>query len=78
MPILNGIEATRKINGLIKLGKMKFIPIVAVTAYNDEKQFCLEAGMSDFRKYKGLLLVGKPVAVSELRRVMNCLLNFVN
>lgn len=33
---------------MVREKKMPFIPIVALTAYLDEKERCLKAGMSDF------------------------------
>lgn len=48
MPIVDGIEATRKIRELGEKGAN--VPIIAVTAFVNEenKQNCLSAGMNDF------------------------------
>jgi len=47
MPVLDGIEATRRIRALPDGGK---IPIIALTAnaFLEDKNRCLEAGMNDF------------------------------
>ena len=51
MPILNGLEAARILCSQMNKGELKKkIPIVALTAYNDEKQKCLSVGMKRFRK----------------------------
>eukprot|EP00347_Sterkiella_histriomuscorum_P014284 403361468 len=64
MPILNGLEASRQMvqmmsNGILK----KKIPIVALTAYNDEKAKCLAVGMKRF--------LTKPAKSAELRQILN-------
>ena len=47
MPVMDGLEATRKIR---QLPEGKDIPILAMTAnaFAEDKQRCFEAGMSDF------------------------------
>src|SRR5690606_37119863 len=47
MPLLNGIEATRRIRSL---QEHFYVPILALTAgaMNEEREKCLAAGMDDF------------------------------
>ena len=47
MPVMDGIEATRKIRQLPKGGEL---PILAMTAnaFTEDKRLCLDAGMNDF------------------------------
>lgn len=49
MPIMDGLQATRKIRGLEKLTN-KHIPIIALTAHamKGDRERCLEAGMDDY------------------------------
>jgi CheY-like chemotaxis protein len=50
MPIMDGYKATAALQRMIKSGMIPDIPIVAITAYPDEKAKCLEAGMIEFGK----------------------------
>ena len=61
MPRLDGLEATRRIRALPGYGR---IPIVAMTAnvFVEDRERCLEAGMSDF--------LGKPFNPDMLYRVL--------
>lgn len=45
------------------------IPIIAITAYNDEKKRCLNAGMKAFcKKLNNLLfIVTKPASSADIR-----------
>jgi CheY-like chemotaxis protein len=46
MPIMNGIEATKKIKNLLQESVLIHpIQIVGITAYTDEEENCLKAGM---------------------------------
>lgn len=40
MPILNGLEAAKKLSSRMTQGELKRIPIVALTCYNGEKEAC--------------------------------------
>lgn len=61
MPVLNGIEATKKIR---QLSNYQNVPIIGITAGNtvEEKQKCLEAGMNDF--------LPKPLRQKDLLEVL--------
>jgi CheY-like chemotaxis protein len=62
MPVMDGIETTRKIRA--QGGPNRTTPIVALTAnvVNDMRNVLLAAGMDDF--------IGKPIEISELSRVL--------
>lgn len=62
MPVMDGIEATKKI---IHLYKDHAPPIIALTAnvYSDDRKRCFDAGMVDF--------IPKPLRKAELERVIN-------
>ena len=55
MPVMSGLDATRKIKA-----KIPNIPIIAQTAYamEDEKQHCLDAGCDDY--------IAKPIDPNDL------------
>ena len=61
MPVMDGFEATRQIRALEAYGK---VPIVAMTAnaFEEDRQRCLEAGMSGF--------LAKPVEPERLYAVI--------
>jgi CheY-like chemotaxis protein len=67
MPVMDGLEATRKIR-LNELGSARHMPIVAITAnaFDDDRRKCFEAGMGGY--------VVKPVSAKaigdEVSRVM--------
>ncbi len=60
MPVLNGLDATRKLRS-----KGFNIPIVAMTAnvLKGDREICLEAGMNDY--------IGKPVSMDELSNILH-------
>jgi signal transduction histidine kinase/CheY-like chemotaxis protein len=66
MPELDGLEATRRLRELQRLGQMQPFPIVALTAHAtpQDRDRCMEAGMQGF--------LTKPISLgllrSELRR----------
>ena len=65
MPVMDGVEATRRIRQLPNGGR---VPIVAMTAnaFTEDKQRCLDAGMNDF--------VTKPVMPDTLfAKILHCL-----
>ena len=63
MPIMDGLEATKRIRTLDR-DDVKTIPIIAMTAnaFNDDKQECLNAGMDAH--------ITKPINVKSLRETM--------
>ena len=62
MPVMNGIEATRRIRALE--GRQSRLPIIAVTAnaFAEDREQCLAAGMNDF--------VSKPFEPEALRALI--------
>mmetsp|Transcript_7485 Transcript_7485/g.5685 ORF Transcript_7485/g.5685 Transcript_7485/m.5685 type:complete len:80 (-) Transcript_7485:38-277(-) len=68
MPVMNGLEATQVLCQKMKDKELKkFIPIVGLTAYNDERHNCMEAGMKRF--------MTKPASQKELKLTLQELLN---
>ena len=61
MPVMDGLEATRRIR---KDGRWDALPIIAMTAHamTGDKERCLEAGMNDF--------LAKPFGPAELVAMM--------
>ncbi len=68
MPVMDGLEATRRIRVLEMAQGLRRVPIVALTANtaDDDRQQCLQAGMDHF--------VGKPFTESELVAVLTACL----
>jgi CheY-like chemotaxis protein len=60
MPVLDGLEATRRIRALERETPGAHVPIVALTAnaFSADREACLAAGMDDF--------VAKPFKAREL------------
>lgn len=68
MPIMDGVEATRKIRSSNELGPKSKIPIIAMTAYTmsgDREKF-LEAGMDDYIPKP----IGRDDMIAVIKRVM--------
>lgn len=65
MPVMDGLEATRRIRELEKEKSLPPCPIVALTAqaFEQDRQMCLEAGMTEF--------LAKPILASELQRILD-------
>ncbi len=61
MPVMDGLEATRRIR-LYEQEANQYTPIVAVTAGMD-RDSCLEAGMDDY--------MAKPVRLDMLKEILN-------
>jgi len=57
MPVINGLEATRKLRQMLEF---KTTPIIALTASagKEAKQLCLDAGCTDY--------LAKPIQIKEL------------
>jgi len=69
MPVLNGVEATRRIRAAGHLGAKSRTPVIALTAYampGDREQF-LQAGMDAY--------LSKPVGMNDLRAGLAKFLN---
>lgn len=64
MPVMDGLEATRKIRAMEQDEMRHAIPIIAMTGnvMDGEKEKCLEAGMNDF--------IGKPFTLESLKNVI--------
>ncbi len=64
MPVLDGVEATRRIRGPQSSSLNRGIPIIAMTANAQQSdcEHCRDAGMNDF--------VTKPVSLEQLRQVL--------
>lgn len=64
MPVMDGLEATRRIRSSIGGNFDPKIPVVALTAYAmpSDRELFLQAGMNDY--------VSKPVEMDDLRRVL--------
>jgi len=64
MPVLNGIDATKKIRTKLKAPKNK-IPILGLSAhaFSAEVENCINAGMHDF--------ISKPINVQDLKEKIN-------
>ena len=58
MPSMDGLEATRRIRAM--KGKIAKVPVIAMTAnaFTEDRQKCLDAGMSDF--------LAKPINIDSL------------
>ncbi len=67
MPVMNGVEAAREFRARVQRRQLKDVPIVALTAYNDEKVSCIQAGMKRF--------LTKPATVCALTEVFEDLKN---
>ena len=64
MPVMDGLEATKRIRGSDFLGNNQGIPIIAITAhaFQSNHKKCIAAGMDDW--------VTKPISGPELMQVV--------
>jgi signal transduction histidine kinase/CheY-like chemotaxis protein len=64
MPVMDGLEATRRIRGWEQDGQRPRVPIIALTAgaFEEDRQNCRDAGMDDF--------LTKPVDIKRLSAVL--------
>lgn len=69
MPVMNGLEATEQIRSLEGKGRLPYIPIIAVTAYDTPayRSAAQAAGLDAF--------VSKPVDIALLRKAIQCALD---
>jgi CheY-like chemotaxis protein len=58
MPVMDGLEATRRLRALQAEGTLPQFAIIAATAGNVAREECLQAGMDGF--------IAKPLRLSEL------------
>jgi CheY-like chemotaxis protein len=65
MPLMDGYTTTTIIKDLIHNKQIKYIPIIAITAYasKEDKEKCLEAGMCDY--------LAKPIHFKEISEKIN-------
>ncbi|NCD26148.1 MAG: PAS domain-containing hybrid sensor histidine kinase/response regulator, partial [Deltaproteobacteria bacterium] len=65
MPVMDGLEATRRIRASGTPKAKRDIPIVALTAYAmpDDREYFLRSGMNDY--------VAKPVSLAQLIAILN-------
>ncbi len=65
MPVMDGLEATRRIRTASGLGDKAMVPVVAVTAFavSGDREHFLAAGMDDY--------LPKPVNIHDLRSVLD-------
>jgi len=68
MPVMDGVQATRKIRSMQDSGIAPKVPIIALTAYtlNGDREKFLESGMDEY--------LGKPVQMQDIENVLKKLL----
>jgi signal transduction histidine kinase/ActR/RegA family two-component response regulator len=68
MPIMDGLEATRRIRSLEQENRLPRLPVIGFTAgvLEDERQRAIEAGMDDF--------LAKPVSLKSLEKTLSFML----
>ncbi|RWU03148.1 response regulator [Pseudodesulfovibrio sp. S3] len=68
MPVMNGIEATHAIRTLHKFRKVRYIPIIALTAHamSGDREAFIKAGMDDY--------LSKPISLEKLKACLDKLL----
>ena len=64
MPVMDGFDAARQIFKYQRMQGIEFVPVVAVTAYDDSEtvETCLNIGMSD--------VLHKPIDMYKLSQVI--------
>jgi PAS domain S-box-containing protein len=65
MPVMDGVDACKKINEIKNQEAIKFVPVIALTAnaISGDKEKYLEAGFDHY--------LAKPIAVNELDKLLN-------
>jgi len=65
MPVMDGIEATKRVRNLESGVKNKDIPIIAMTAnaQKEDKDKCLASGMNDY--------ISKPIIIEQLGQILD-------
>lgn len=68
MPVMDGLEATRLINGDARAGKQPVIVAMTANVLPGDRQRCLEAGMTDY--------ISKPIRLEMLEAIIGRYLDY--
>lgn len=63
LPVIDGLEATRRIRGALHGKRNPKIIAMTADAMVSSKEMCIEAGMNDY--------INKPIRIDELREILN-------
>jgi len=62
MPIMDGYSAAKELRRLMENKTIPSIPIVAITAFPDQRSKCLQSSMDDF--------VNKPASAPIIKQIL--------